>query len=345
MKRNWHNLPRRSWPIADCLAWEELFRSGDILDGHGAGTHWSQTTRKTLEKHYGCWLGWLEHNQRLDHESTPAHRVTPEKIRVYGERLRECVAPCTVNSYLRDLKVVIMAIAPEQNWRWLMDLSNRLKIWARPSRKAELPSASAPELFAAVVQDLSRLKHELDQRPHRLLAYRDSLILGVLMGAPVRLKNLTSIAIGQHLATLGQELHLQFASCETKNRQPLHLVLPLALNSHLDHYQRHIRPRLGSEHLGASLWVSQRGRAMAPNTIYQRVRMKSQALFGVPINPHTYRTIIATFLADCSPEDALRARPLLGHRRMDTTETYYVRALQIEANRAVSEALIQIAKG
>ena len=78
---------------------------------------------------------------------------------------------------------------------------------------------------------------------------------------------------------------------------------------------------------------------MAAQTIYQRVVKRSRELFGMPINPHAFRSIAATFLAEASPEDALYARPLLGHRQQQTTERYYIRASQIDAARTVSTAL------
>ena len=81
---------------------------------------------------------------------------------------------------------------------------------------------------------------------------------------------------------------------------------------------------------------------MAKETIYMRVRMRSEALLGVAINPHAFRGIAATFLAESSPEDALFARPLLGHRQGETTERYYIRASQIKAARKISAALREI---
>jgi integrase len=81
---------------------------------------------------------------------------------------------------------------------------------------------------------------------------------------------------------------------------------------------------------------------MAAETIYMRVMKRTCALFGVAINPHAFRTIAATFLAESSPTDALYARPLLGHRQSQTTERYYIRASQIDAARTVSTALRQI---
>ncbi len=61
---------------------------------------------------------------------------------------------------------------------------------------------------------------------------------------------------------------------------------------------------------------------MAAGTIYARVIKRPRELFGIGLNPHAFRSIAVTFLAKNSPEDALYARPPLGHRQSQTTERY-----------------------
>jgi len=45
-------LPLTAWPEADQIAWADLFRKGDILEGQGAAVHWAEATRQTNRKHY-----------------------------------------------------------------------------------------------------------------------------------------------------------------------------------------------------------------------------------------------------------------------------------------------------
>jgi integrase len=70
--------------------------------------------------------------------------------------------------------------------------------------------------------------------------------------------------------------------------------------------------------------------------------MRSLELFGVALSPHEFRTIAATALAESSPEDALYARPLLGHRQPETTAKHYIHASQLKASRQVADALVRI---
>ena len=147
MKRRGRALPYDDWPDADRNAWQTLLRVGDVLDGRGAGAHWAAGTRRTNLKHYSRWLGWLAARGSFVSGEVPEDRVTPENVWAYARELLDSVAPKTVASYLRDLKVVIKAMAPERDWRWLMDLTNRLKRSAKPSRDRSSQILRADDVF------------------------------------------------------------------------------------------------------------------------------------------------------------------------------------------------------
>ncbi len=338
-------LPYQAWPATDRNAWEGLLREGDVLDGRGAGWHWSEATRRTNLKHYGRWLGWLKLQGTLEVVTDPTDRVTPERVTAYVRDLINEVAPKTADSYLRDLKVVAKALQPDKDWRWLMDLTNRIKAWARPSRNHRPPILPADEMFRRVLAELDRLAAgDFKMRPVQL-AYRDMLLVAVQLCSALRLRNLAMIRIGTHLQKLGPEWHLRFAGSETKNKNPLHLVLHQALAPHLECYLEHVRPLIPGSEKTNHLWPACKGKPMAHHTVYDCTRRTTERLFGVAINPHMFRTIGATFLAESSPADALRARPLLGHRSNATTERFYVKASQIEASRKVTNAIHEIRDG
>lgn len=174
------------------------------------------------------------------------------------------------------------------------------------------------------------------------LAFRDVLTIGILICCPIRLKNLTSLCIGQQLQRVGDEWHLSFPAPETKNNQDITYILPRSLEPALEHYLSTIRPRFPGVEGSTAVLFSQKGNPLAYESIYSRVIMETERLFGVDINPHSFRTIVATWLAEHSARDALFARPLLGHRNPATTERHYIRASKIEASRRVSDAIIQL---
>ncbi|MDU8914131.1 tyrosine-type recombinase/integrase [Aestuariicoccus sp. MJ-SS9] len=342
MKRGWPNLPFEAWPEQDRAAWQELLRDGDVLEGRGPGAHWSEATRHTLQKHYAGWLGWLDARGMLDQQVAPSDRITPEAVTAYAHELMACVAPKTVESYVRDLKVVAKVLSPDRDLRWLMDVSNRLKHWAKPSRTLTLPALSAAEMFRRCFYELDRLADsDFSVGKHRI-AYRDTLLVALLISAPVRLRNLEMIRINQHLELCGHAWHLRFTASETKTHQTLHLVLHEDLGQHIAHYIYHVRPAFPKASETDRLWPASKGRPMAHQSINDRVRRQSEHLFGEALSPHAFRTIAATFLAETSPEDALQARPLLGHRSPVTTEKFYIKANQLKASQRIAAALKSI---
>jgi len=335
-------LPLAAWPEADRIVWEDLFRKGDLLEGQGAAVHWAEATRRTNRKHYARWLGWLAANDLLDADVAPWQRVSPARVKPYTRSLIDRLAPRTAASALIGLKCIVQRMYPEADWRWLKDLTNRLDCWAVSSRDNRAPALSAPEIFTRLVADLQRrARGPLVKRRDQLI-YRDTLIVAILTACPIRLRNIAMMQVGKHLHQVGPEWHLSFDGSETKTGQPIHLVIPIELTPLIVVFLEKIRPTFPGVANGSDVWPAGKGKPMAKETIYASVMKRTHELFGVAINPHAFRTIAASFLAENSPEDALYARPLLGHRQQQTTEHYYIRANQIKASRSVSNALREI---
>jgi integrase len=333
------HLPFAEWPDEDRAAWEALFREGDILDGRGAACHWSAGTRRTNIQHYARWLGWLSGEGALDPDAAPGERVTREHVEAYARSILERCAPRTAASALIGLKCVIQRMDPEGDWRWLKDITNRLDSWAQPSvdRRAEILPPS--ELFHGAIQELERLAALQPLTRADAIAFRDVLIVALLITCPIRMRNLVQIEVGVHLRRVGGGYELHFADHETKTRQPLRYIIAPALVPWIDVYLEKIRPGFRIEHGCLRLWPGGKGSPLAYESLYARVLQTTQRLFGIAIPPHSFRSIAATALAEASAEDALHARALLGHRLPATTERYYVKATQLEAGRRVNAAL------
>jgi integrase len=346
MKNPIRQIPLHEWPELDRVAWERLFALGDIFDETiGQARHWRPATRKSNLKNYASWLGWLADQALLDEHVRPEDRATPENVRAYAEYLMEGRSKRTVATYLIGLKCVLIRMAPEKDWQWLRDVTTRLDVWAGNPEKSYPSPLPANEMFAVVLAELDQLREvEKPKLPHRL-AYRDTLITGFLLACPVRLANLTQIEIGEHLRHAGHQWLVSFDGNDTKNGDPIMYVLPQSIVSHLTHYIETIRPGFGRIATASNrLWLANKNAPLAENTLYQRIVALTDRLFGAPISPHQFRSIAATFLAETSASDSLRARPLLGHRSGETTAAHYIRASSIEASRNVAAALVEIGK-
>ncbi len=219
-------LPYEAWPASDRAAWGAAIAIGDILDVLGPAAHWSAATKRTNIQHYSRWLGYLVHIGHLDASNPPERRVTVELTRGYVDHLRAEVAPRTVVSSLVGLKVVIKAMAPHMDWRWLADACNALNRTSKPQREKRPRMRPTEDIYAASLRELGRLLDTPFSRRIERVAYRDTLMLAMLAARPVRLKNFSSMHLGRHLVRNGSTWLLVFPGEEVKNRRPLEYALP-----------------------------------------------------------------------------------------------------------------------
>ena len=341
------HLPFNEWPLADRRAWEAAIRTGDILDGQGPAVHWRPATRQTNIQHYSRWLAYLEAIGALDPTATPSDRVTRERIRGYVAHLKERIAPRTVVSALVGLKVMIKAMAPEGSWRWLAEICNALNRTARPVTDKRSRMRDTGEIVRTAVAEMDRLLDgPLVTRLDRV-AFRDSLMLALLAARPLRLKNFAALARGRHIFPVAKGWEIDIPGEETKTGQPLLFTVPKLLVPYLEAYLERVRPtflkRGKAEPNG--LWLGFEGRPLTQHSVYLRFTYITKRLFGSPINPHLLRDCAATTLSTKSPDDALTAAALLGHRNFKTTERYYIRANQLEASRQVGMLIDRIRSG
>jgi integrase len=332
-------LPQQEWPHADFEAWEALFTPGDIFDGAGAALHWSPATRKTNAHHYARWLGWLDQQANLDPRQAPWERASPEAVNAYAQHLIATVAPRTAASSLIGLKVVMKAMRPDLSWRWLMDLTNRLHVWAEPSVDRRGQLRPVDEIHQIARAELDRLLKTPMTRRRERVGYRNAMLILILSVCPIRLRNLASIEIGTHLLRKREDWVLRFSEEETKNGQRLTYVLPRAVDRYLDAYLAHVRSSFCSASSSQAFWLSYEGGKLSYHSIYCEIIRTTRRLFGHSINPHSFRSCAATSLVEAAPDKARLAAPLLGHRYFQTTERYYVRAGQIDASRKVAAIL------
>ena len=335
------HLPEPQWPVADRTAWAELFREGDVFDGHGAACHWADVTRRTNHKHYARWLGWLAQEGALDPEVAPAARATQGQVRAYGWAMRDSgLAWTTINSALVGLKCVLLRMAPEADWQWLRDLTTMTKFHAKPSRDHGKRHLPGQQVYDTLCVELDRLRAAAGIYQADRIAYRDTLIMAVLLCAPIRLKNLAALRIGGTLVRRGDEVRIEISAGETKTGRAHAAVIADVIVPHLVHYLETIRPQFCGADAHDWLWPAARGaKQMAHETLYAQIMKRSQALFGVGINPHAFRTIGATFLAEHAIDAPTLAAALLGHGDLRTTEAHYIRASQLAAGRTVAAIL------
>ena len=322
------------WPQADKRAWEDAVREADLLDNPGPIHHWCKETKDLCTEHYGCWLAFLADRGLLDVDTSPAARVTPERVRAYVRTQRNGLAPATLIMRLDGLLRFLLATSPENDWSWLRRAISVCRHDLRRSWKKICRIRPTEELYALGLRLMDGAPLLNAKGPRMVAArFRDGLIIALLAARPIRRKNLAAIRIGRHLVRRGEVWWLQFEARETKQRRPLEFPLPNDLVSYLATYLRGHRPRLLDGRRSDHLWISLRRGPMDASAIHCCVRARTREAFGTPINLHLFRDCAATSLAIEDPVHVRMAAAILGHSSLATTERHYNQARSLEAGR------------
>ena len=336
-------MPVDQWPRRDREAWRRVIEDGDIFDGAGLASRLAPASRLIYAKSYGRWLTFLMWSDRLDTAAAPRARVSRQAVADYLEELREQVAPVTVAGRISRLWKLMTWIEPEADWDWLHSIAGQLERQAIPSRSKRPKIRPARELYQLGFDLMESAKSEIGNRDLRpAILYRDGLMIALLAACPLRISNLESIRIGEHLIKCDGGYSLRFGASETKNRCPLDVPVPEELTARLDCYIENYRPVLLKKGRSEHLWISLRGKRLAQIGIYCRIIQHTKNAFGQAINPHLFRDCAATSIAIDDPDQVRIAARILGHASFSSTERYYNQATMISASRRYRATLRRI---
>jgi integrase/recombinase XerD len=174
----------------------------------------------------------------------------------------------------------------------------------------------------------------------RALLFRDGLIIALLAADPLRLANITAVEIGRTLIKDGTTWSVNIPPEETKAGR-LHLaILPDWSARCIDRYVQHYRPFLLNAESTNQLWLSQVGRPLTDDGLYSLVCKRTLDAFGKRINPHLFRSCLATSTAVHHGAQMGLAMTVLDHTSTEVTERYYNQAKMIDAVKAYQEILL-----
>lgn len=335
-------LSIEQWPDRDRQAWEQALHVGDFLADGGMAAEWSTATCRSAVGAYARWLVYLTANGLLDPGCGPAERMTPATMRSYVEELRKSCASVTVASYVAILSMMIQAMAPDADWRWLRAMQAGLQRRASPVRNKRRRIVPALELQALGLDLMTDAEAETNQTGTSVsaaLRFRDGFMIALLASRPLRQKNFVFIEIGRHLVSVADGYVLRFPAEETKARRALEFSFPGGLLPALRRYLSHYRPYLlalrasrGESRqdslceAGKLLWLTQYGTRFSPSAQNKALEKHTTARFGRFVNAHLFRDCAASSVATGDPEHVRITAQLLGHTSFQTTERYYIQA-------------------
>ena len=329
-----HNrcLPVSEWPEQDQTAWAVAVQPYDPFDSTvGLAAGWARATQDVVAAGYGRWLNWLAQRGELDGIGTPGERATRGRLQAYLESLQaQNLAELSIAGRIKQLGRMLQMIEPAGNWMWIVRAADHLHRVAQP-RRDRRDIMQPPEVILQLGMDLmdaaenDRFRTDTD----RAVLFRDGLLLAFLVQRPFRRSNLAGLTLGQNLE-FRDVWQIRIEDADTKNGAPISCNWPSGLVEALERYIKVHRETL---FLGQkvkvdsqALWISKQGRAMGDDAIYSQIRARTKAEFGKAINPHTFRSIAATMIAESSPAESTAIMVVLGHGSMRTGERYYNQA-------------------
>lgn len=264
-------------------------------------------------------------------------------MQAYVQHLQVKVAPRTMVSSLVGLKVMIKAMEPDKDWRWLADICNRLNRIAKPIKDKRTRILDSGMMFRTALEYLNELSQTDLSKRKQLVGFRNGLMVAVMTACPLRRKNFADLALDATLRRVGENWVIKVPGEETKNKQPLELSVPRELVPHIKTYLERVRTHMANP-AEAAVWVSWNGTRLAYHAVYTAFTRITVTLFGRPINPHLFRDSAATTLATVSLKAVMSAPGLLGHLNAATTANHYIHASGLDASRRMNEILLR-AKG
>ncbi|WP_186421359.1 site-specific integrase [Bosea sp. CS1GBMeth4] len=336
------SLPFVEWPEIDKELWQCATRKRSLFGTEGKGADWRPQTRRTNIQNYGRFLGYLAWSGQLDVEQRPAERATPEAVEAYFDHIAPIMAPASQLSLLVGLKVTLQAMHPELSWRWLQDACNRLQsiVAARRQERSDLPSIiQLDRLARRELADAQKALGEGCPTPKAATRFRDALQLALLIRRPLRTFNFSNLRIGAELIPAGSSWNIKIPGEQTKTGAPIEMPFPSVLLDTLTCYLERVRVLFPAARTSDHLWLCKFGVNRNPYWLHERITKLTARLTGRPINPHLFRSMGATLLAEDAPDDIFAAADLLTHKHRSTTERHYIRAKNLKASRRVGVLL------
>ena len=326
-------LPMAGWPELDRERWKQAYQERDELFPTMAGVRrWNPTTWNMVDKGYGEWLRYLDHEGKLAGATDPGDRITVAEVRNYIAALRNGRLDATVVIAIDNLAAAAPIVAPDRDWFWLRHVAQHLRAGMKNRKEKQpriVPIGRLYVLGFGLMAEAPRIRGVR----RAAVRFRDGLMIAMLAANPVRRANLAGLRLGVSVVERGDSWWLDIGKDETKNGQSIDPPLPVELSAPLRRYLDEYRPILLKRGVSDRLWITQDGTWLRPHAVFKQVTVLTRQRLGVAVNPHLFRHCAATTIAIEDPKHVMIIKSVLAHRSLATGEKYYNLAGSIEANR------------
>lgn len=334
------SLPVSGWPSQDQVVWQS---AGDELDdfliSRSQLASIAPTTRLAARHSLGRFMSWMaDHGWDGTAPSITDH-VDEARLCAFIRHEQARVQFSTLSTVLYHLIVGLQAFGPDRDWKWAWRIFRRVHRRALAAPVKQRPVVHASRLYRA---GLSAMQTAASSNPQDPALYRNGLCVAFLTACPMRIRNLSSLQVDQHLRNREGRWEVVLRAGETKTRQADCWAMPSNFVPWLERYLHDVRPALLSRSVRADaghLWIGNSGRPVGIQVVRHWIENVTELYAGVRMNPHQFRHCAATTLTLERPLHTVEAACLLGHASGRTTERHYIMQNQQLAQASYLEAL------
>lgn len=324
------------WPTADQRLWKTALQPKlYAFEKGGDFAHLLERSAELYAYHASQARRWAI-DQGCPADARHADIWTPERVRTYAQCLHEAGhSDTTIRAHLTAIERVMAAVAPHVLRRFFLD---EISHWSRVSdEEKKLRRMQSQRDIDICAHALTTAWHQDPDRFSANISQRTGLHIGTLNRRAYRLEAFSLIEwweepppISLTSLYLIKERKTWWIRCNEdqavkRKKKPDDQPFPKQYVQALETYLSSGGPREyfcnRSGYQGRRLWVSDDG-PLSGNGIYKQVMRKTADFFGVGINPHLFRSILATSLGNSGVAKRFSAHSLLANTADVTARSY-----------------------
>jgi len=168
-----------------------------------------------------------------------------------------------------------------------------------------------------------------------------AIAIEIMMFAPIRIHNLSTIRLDEHMGWQADRLRLSFPAHEVKNDQALDFLLPAEASERIKRYIKDWRS-LFIPVTNPYLFPGRNGKPKDQSALRNQMKKAIFDHTGLQMTPHQFRHAAAKLLLDARPGHYEVVRKLLGHKSLTTTYAHYAGAETDAAVELYDDIILQL---
>jgi len=295
------SLDRRArfetWPDIDRALWIAGCKRGDVFEKSGAGSELAPATLSLTARAYRALLDFLRANQWLDPATSPAERVTRDRLILFLQALKaDGKADWTIIGRLEGIRRAIRIMSPSVDTAWMRRPCGVSLYAMLPKATRSLFVPDSGTLYAWALELMDSVPQGATEATE-LCRFRNGLLFAMLASRGRRLRSMALLRLDREIIRMDLVYRIELAPHQVKTKKRDRFTLPAVLTPYVERYISSIRPLLLGQHSEDGFWINIHGRRMTEKHIQYVTLAMTKQRFGVAFGPHRFRHAIATTAA------------------------------------------------